>query len=422
MPHSQAILLLLGLWQTYRLVRGFRLPSLPVRLMSFAYFINYTFGASLSYHFNPWLPPLDVYAMQVDAASYFSFVLPFMLILVVFEKLTSDLVDNSNANFRPFMNQTNLIILIAFATGAITKVAPPSMHFYLYLTTLWGSIHYLFVEKKNRPFYFDHWFWLAFFWPLYDSFTTGMFYDLILLGVLFMGKLIKSQRNQLMKGAILLLIGIQGAIIVQKVKPVIRSQQTFTWEIGKAIVKESFDYAEGSSALTAATVRLNQGYLLSHYLKTHQSSDGLHERGVYLERLLVSAFLPRFVVSDKLMAGDRKYFEKHTGLLLVKNTSMGLGLIVESSIDFGSGWGLVIFTSILAAVFFLFRRTRRSKWFLVFFTISMFYLMRPDCDLITGLGHLVKCTFAFIGLSLLAERRQFLGTAAKKTTNTGLIP
>lgn len=422
MPYSQFILLLLGLWQTYRLVRGFGLPSLPVRLMSFAYFINYTLGASISYHYSPWVPPFDVYAMQIDSDSYFECVLPFMFILVIFEKLTSDLVDKLNAKPRDFSNQTNLIILIAVAAGAIMKVAPSGLSFYLYLTSLWGTIQYLLSPKKDRPFYFDIWFWLAFFWPLYNSLTTGMFYDLIILGVLLMGRLINRERRQLINAIILLLIGIQGAIIIQKVKPLIRSRQEITWETGKTLVKESFDYTEESSAMATITVRLNQGYLLSHFLKTHQPNDDLHERGEYLEKLLVSIMLPRFLVPDKLMAGDRKYFEKHTRLQLVRNTSMGLGLIAESSIDFGPGWGLLIAATILMVVFLLFRLTRHSNWSLVFFTISMFYLMRPDCDLITALGHLAKCSIAFFGLSMLAQLDKFSGAPAKKSSHIDLIP
>ena len=149
MPYSQVILLLLGLWQGYRLVQGFGLTSLPVRLMSFSYFINYALGASISYHYSPWVPPLDVYAMQIDSDSYFDSVLPFMVILVIFEKMTSDLVDKLNAKPRDFSNQTNLIILIALAAGAIMKVAPSGLSFYLYITSLLGTIQYLLSPRKD---------------------------------------------------------------------------------------------------------------------------------------------------------------------------------------------------------------------------------------------------------------------------------
>ncbi len=402
---SQILLIAIGTWQTMRLIQGFGLPSLPIRLMSFGYFVNYVLGASLSYHFDPWLPPLDVYAMQVDAAFYFSFVLPYMLIMVAFEKQTSALVDQANVHSRQFNARTKTVILLAVLAGVLLKVAPSGFRFYLYLTSLWGAIQYMLAKKDNRLFYFDIWFWLAFFWPLFNSLTTGMFYDLILLGVFLMGKLMKSQRRQMTKGTILLLIGVQGAIVVQNAKPFIRSQQEINWEDGMTILTESFDYDDETSAMAAVTVRLNQGYLLSHFLKTHQTNDDLLERGNYLEQLLVSVVFPRFLVSDKLMAGDRKYFEKHTSLQLVNNTSMGLGLIAESCLDFGPTWGLMVFASILMAVFLLFRMTRHSEWFLVFFTMSVFYLIRPDCDLITGMGHLVKCFLAFFVLSLLTSKR-----------------
>ena len=97
--------------------------------MSFGYFVNYVLGASLSYHFDPWLPPLDVYAMQVDAPFYFSFVLPYMLILVAFEKQTSALVDQANVQSRQLNAQTKTIILLAVLAGALLKVTPSDFAF-----------------------------------------------------------------------------------------------------------------------------------------------------------------------------------------------------------------------------------------------------------------------------------------------------
>jgi len=48
--------------------------------------------------------------------------------------------------------------------------------------------------------------------------------------------------------------------------------------------------------------------------------------------------------------------------------------------------------------------------------------MRPDCDLITALGHLAKCAIAFFGLTMLAQPRQFSGAPDKKPSHIDLIP
>lgn len=403
MQSPQIILLFLGLWQGWRLTSGLGRPSLPFRLMSFGYFVNYVFGASISYQYSPWPPPWDVYAMQIDAGPYFSFVLPFMLILVVFERVASHLIDHSSDNL-PSQRTARNVILIAMLAGLIQKVGPTELNFYMYLTSLVGPVIYILSKNGSRPFYLDMWFWLAFLWPLFNTLTTGMFYDLILLAILLTGKLISAKRSSLIRALVLVLVGAQASVIVQQVKPVIRSNQEITWELSKSILIKSFDLNLGSAAMGVVTVRLNQGYILSHVLKTRELNEELNEGGGYVQQLLISAALPRFLMPNKLMAGDAYYFEKHSGLRLVGNTSMALGLIAESTIDFGPEWGLLVFILILFGVLKVYRATKNSEWFLVYFTISIFYIIRPDCDLITALGHLFKCTFVFIGLAILAPR------------------
>lgn len=410
MQSPQIILFLLGLWQGWRLTSGLGRPSLPFRLMSFGYFVNYVFGASISYQYKPWHPPLDVYAMQIDAGPYFSFVLPFMLILVIFERIASHLIDHSSS-ILPSQRTAHNVILIALLAGLIQKVGPTELNFYLYLASLIGPVIYILSKNGSRSVYLDMWFWLAFLWPLFNTLTTGMFYDLILLGILLTGKLMSAKRSSLIRVLVLVLVGVQASIIVQQAKPIIRSKQEITWELSKSILIKSFDYNLGSAAMAAVTVRLNQGYILSHVLKTRELNGGLEERGSYVEQLLISAALPRFLMPNKLMAGDAYYFEKHSGLRLVGNTSMGLGMIAESTIDFGTEWGLLVFIMILFGVLTVYRATKNSRWFLVYFTVSIFYFIRPDCDLITALGHLIKCTFAFVGLCILAPR----GSRSKAT-------
>ena len=148
--------------------------------MSFGYFVNYVLGASLSYHFDPWLPPLDVYAMQVDAPFYFSFVLPYMLILVAFEKQTSALVDQANVQSRQLNAQTKTHPWLFWRALLIT------LDFLLPVSHVFGGYSIHACQKGQSPILLRH---LVL--PVFlarSTLTTGMFYDLILLGVFLMGK------------------------------------------------------------------------------------------------------------------------------------------------------------------------------------------------------------------------------------------
>lgn len=392
----QILLVAIGTWQTMRLIRGFGLPSLPIRLMSFGYFVNYVLGASLSYHFNPWLPPLDVYAMQVDLDHYFKFALPFILILVAFEFWMSRLIDQSKTNDQEIQEHWKTLIFVGLLAGTLQRILPSNLNFYLYLASLISPATYILVANPKRsPFLFQRWFWIAFFWPLYGSFTTGMFYDLLLLIGLVVGKTAFSNTPTFFRSIVIVLLSTQITLFVQEAKHYVRRDQAITWEIGKNILHDSFHVDRNSVAIAALTVRLNQGYILSHVLKTGADDSTNQENGTYLAQLAASSVFPRFVMPNKLTSGDRHYFEKYSGLTLVGNTSMGLGLIAESTIDFGLGTGPFIFGLILLIIYQIVKAFRHQAFFSLYFLIAIFYFIRPDCDLITALGHFTKSTFVF---------------------------
>lgn len=403
----QILLFAIGTWQTMRLIQGFALPSLPIRLMSFAYFVNYVLGSTLSYHFDPWLPPLRVYAMQVDLEHYFKFILPFMSILVLFEVLMSRMVDQCKANDHEIQRNWRKLILIGFLAGTLQKVFPGSLSFYLYLASLIAPIAYILIADLNRsPFVIQKWFWIAFFWPFWNSFTTGMFYDLLLLIGFLAGKLSLSNKPSFFRSIVFLFLSVQLALFVQEAKHYLRRDQVISLEIVKNILEDSFQIDENSTTIAALTTRLNQGYILSHVLKKHEQSSANHENGTYLTQLAVSSVLPRFIMPNKLTSGDRHYFEKHSGLTLVGNTAMGLGLIAESTIDFGTMTGPFLFGLLLFIIYGIVRALQLRPYFSLYFVVATFYFIRPDCDMITALGHFTKSTLVFLAISFLLGNRK----------------
>ena len=222
-----------------------------------------------------------------------------------------------------------------------------------------------------------------------------MFYDLLLLIGLLVGKTAFSNTPTFFRSIVILLVSTQITLFVQEAKHYLRRDQAITWEIGKNILYDGFQFDRNSVAIATLTVRLNQGYILSHVLKTEAEDSTNQENGTYLAQLAASSILPRFVLPNKLTSGDRHYFEKHSGLTLVGNTAMGLGLIAESTIDFGLGTGPFIFGLILLVIYQIVKAFRHRAFFSLYFLIALFYFIRPDCDLITALGHFTKSTLLF---------------------------
>jgi hypothetical protein len=118
------------------------------------------------------------------------------------------------------------------------------------------------------------------------------------------------------------------------------------------------------------------------------------ENGKEMMRILEAAFLPRIIAPNKLNAGDREIFMKYTGLGLRKGTSMGLSSVGDAYINFGVIGGSIFmfflglaFSEVLNA----FEKYSKQFPFLLLFTPLVFYYpIRPDCELQTTLGHLVK--------------------------------
>jgi hypothetical protein len=104
--------------------------------------------------------------------------------------------------------------------------------------------------------------------------------------------------------------------------------------------------------------------------------------------------LPRIIAPNKLNAGDRTIFMKYSGMHLRPGTSMGLSSLGDAYVNFGIIGG-AIFMFFLGLVYSetlnAFNNFSKYYPFLILFTPLIFYYpIRPDCELQTALGHLVK--------------------------------
>lgn len=145
--------------------------------------------------------------------------------------------------------------------------------------------------------------------------------------------------------------------------------------------------------LAESNVRINQGYIITNIMQNVPEKIPF-ENGKELALILEAAFMPRILAPNKLNAGDRTIFMKYTGMLLQQGTSMGLSSVGDAYVNFGVVGGIIMmffFGWLFSAVLNGFHTNSKYYPVLLLFTPLIFYYpIRPDCELQTSLGHLVK--------------------------------
>lgn len=110
-------------------------------------------------------------------------------------------------------------------------------------------------------------------------------------------------------------------------------------------------------------------------------------------------------------------FMKYSGMALQEGTSMGLSAMGDFYINFGVFGGSIcmfFFGLLFSTVLNGFENFSKIYPFILLFTPLVFYYpIRPDCELQTSLGHLVKASF-LIYMMLLFWRKDLSKIAEKK--------
>jgi len=149
-------------------------------------------------------------------------------------------------------------------------------------------------------------------------------------------------------------------------------------------------------SLGASNLRINQGYIITNIMKTVPEKVP-YQNGDELELILEAAFLPRILAPNKLNAGDRMIFIKYSDIPVILGTSMALSSLGDAYINFGVIGGC-IFMFFYGSLFNLFLKMIYKNSFkypilILFSSVIFYYPIRPDCELQTILGHLLKSTF-----------------------------
>ena len=349
------------------------------------------------------------YQMKISEAEYFQYVIPAVICFIIglhinAGKLKGEIV--SENVLEEFIQQNKqlpyVFIGIGFIASIISRFLPSSLVFVFVLLggfKFVGAFMIIIGNQKLKPLPLI----LVFGSVISSSLGEAMFHDL-LTWIIFLGYVFAFKFKPSINVKRLAVVGfIFTAVIIQQLKGDYREA---TWNRGEegGLTAFSETYAANQKSgqllkfekLAASNVRINQGFIITNIMVTVPRLVPYAD-GEELYQILEAAFLPRFLAPDKLNAGDRDIFIKYSGIQIGKGTAMGLSSVGDAYINFGI-FGGCIFMFFLG---FLHNEVlkgfyRYSKYYplLILFTPLVFYFpIRPDCELQTILGHLVKSVF-----------------------------
>ena len=352
-----------------------------------------------------------MYRMRVPETDYFLYVIPAVIAFVVglhmnAGKFKGEIVDQERIAL--FVQKNNYIpytfIVMGFFASVISGFFGSELAFVFYLL---GSFKFiglflLILGGKNLKVL-----------PLLivmgsivsSSLLNGMFHDLLTWTIFTASVFGIRYRFDFRIKLIGLAAFVFIAVSIQVLKSSYReatgiggSQQAGVQTFAK-LYEEKNDEGGGVFAfqsLAISNVRINQGFIITNIMATVPSKVP-YANGEEMYMILEAALLPRLIAPDKLKAGDRSIFVKYSGIPIQAGTSMGLSSLGDAYVNFGilGGIGFMLLLGLFySEVLNMFHKQSRYYPILILFTALVFYYpIRPDCELQTILGHLVKSCF-----------------------------
>ncbi len=404
--------------------------ALPVRyLFGTLGCLQYCLGPAIAYsgvdEFQYFL-----YKMMVTEDVYFSFALPAMLCFIIGLHITAGKLEGEvipQARIRRFIEQNSSMpyyfVVIGFVSSLISGFFSNNFALIFYILGSFkfiGAFMLILGSQKIKPVILA----LIYGSIILSSLGEGMFHDL-LTWLIFLGSVLALkykpgvQFKTIVSVCFLLMV-----VVIQQLKGSYRTAigreqggggvKTFTKVYEKQNEEKSIFSME---RLAPSNVRINQGFIITRIMITvpfkvpYQNGDELYQ-------ILEAALLPRFLSPNKLRAGDKLIFEKYTGMALDEGTSMGLGAIGDGYINFGS-FGGCIFMFFLGLFYseilkLAYRQSKYIPLLILFTPLGFYYPIRPDCELQTSLGHLIKSAF-LVGLIIIIWKNKFSSFGLRRT-------
>lgn len=347
--------------------------------------------------------------MQIPAGDYFLYTIPAVTMFILglhynCGNLKGEVL-NIKGIFQFFKHNKTvpyIFIGVGFATSLFVVFFPNTFTFVFVLLSNFKFIGLFIIilgRKKLEPIVIL----IVFGSIVISSLKNAMFHDLI-TWIIFLGATLAIKYKPSYKIKLIVTSAFVAlALFIQLLKGEYR---TATWEQGSEgnieTLSKSFKLTEEKSGgfswenIAKSNVRINQGFIITNIMNTVPSKVPF-EYGNELLIILESAFLPRILAPNKLNAGDRFIFMKYSGIPLAPGTSMGLSSIGDAYINFGMFGGAIFMFFYGLFINFVLKKINEFSFYfpvlLLFTPLIFYYPIRPDCELQTILGHIVKSCF-----------------------------
>jgi hypothetical protein len=381
---------------------------LPIRYLLGAFMcLQMLLGPTFAYN------GLDVYQettyrMKIPEGDYFSYALPAVICFIFGLHITAGRFKGEVLDLKAITSFVDtsgdmayLFIGIGFISSFVSGFFGSELGFVFYLLSSFKFIGALMLLLSSQRLKTE--ILVAVFASIIiSSLSEAMFHDL-LTWVILVGAVIAIKykpglglKSSVAIGFILL------SVILQQLKGDYRNEAWGGGESGLGALEKVYDKQQEKNgifnlkSLAASNVRINQGFIITNIMKTIPARVPFAE-GEELYQILEAAFLPRILAPNKLNAGDRTIFTKYSGMQIKAGTSMGLSSMGDGYNNFGLGGG-GIFMFCLALLFSevlngFYKHSKNYPVLLLFIPLVFYYPIRPDCELQTSLGHLVKACF-----------------------------
>ncbi|TDH23312.1 hypothetical protein EXU57_17725 [Segetibacter sp. 3557_3] len=351
----------------------------------------------------------SIYRMKIPQEEYFFYVLPsiilFLLGLYLRGNKRGELFDAEAITELVNRNKKMPFALIAvgFAASFAGGSVAGGLGFIFYLIQMFKFIGLFLLFFGDYKFKIA-WLSVIFGLSVASSFAQALFHDL-LTWIILAGTFICMRYKftfPVKIGAFLVFAAL--AIFLQTIKT---SYRQIVWEEGAAgdlgaITEASRKTQESTGgiftaeSISAQVVRINQGWIVASVMDNVPNNEP-YANGQSLYKYFEAALLPRFLAPNKLEAGDQEIFTKYSGIRISEGTSMALSSVGDGYANFGifGGWIFMFFYGLMFnyVIKLVGKYSRIFPALVMFAAIIFVYPIRPDCELQTILGHLVKASF-----------------------------
>ena len=407
MSFSILLFLILGLLICWYFFYNLNKKIAFKELFYFLYGINYLLSPAIIYL----IPEQYVfYKMRIPADKYFysaSIGLSGILIGINLIKTTNLFKPNIQLlQIESRMNEKTLKFWIfgGIFLNLISSILPTEIAFLIYLLSLirYVGAFGLFSLNMNFKYVLPV---LGF--EFFISLRYGMFHDFIMWSIFFIIYYMYLKKVSKTRKIILLAFSLFIISLIQNVKTSYRdalSRQevsgisTFLQSIfSNQDYEQNINYFYSTNFVTGIT-RVNQGWILASTIDNMERYQNFQNLTIVNE-YLQAALLPRILLPDKIRAGDKKIFNQFSGTNISENTSMGLGIFADGFVAYGE-FGVFLFGLLFGFLFSIIFKiisiwTSISPFFFLFIFPILNYAIRPDCELQTILGHIIKSLIVY---------------------------